>query len=275
MFSYFAHHSLNPAHQRREGLIFDNQMGAGMVALGGEHPSFVAVKLDGKSLPPRGTLPRREKNCQRRQCGQKSPCHCFHCNPCPARINWRKVFPIKAAVLYSHPSLNDTIIMFLQQENPKDRLYRKVFRIPENGWILHNKYALRCIQVLFDALPSPSLKYLSGRELFFIRSDGILASTVAPRKNCHIIIIYPKLLGMMKSAAPLCATAVLAHELGHIVLEHSARKMDPTAAQIEADHFVAQMGLGRELHQVLLDYEGTPDYPERIQALSQWLLNPH
>ena len=75
---------------------------------------------------------------------------------------------------------------------------------------------------------------------------------------------------MMKSAAPLHATAVLAHELGHIILKHSTRKINPTDAQIEADRFVIEIGLGWELYRVLLDYEGTPDYPQRINALAKW-----
>ena len=162
-------------------------------------------------------------------------------------------------------------MMFLQ-ENPKDRLYKKVFRISENGWILDNKYALRCIEILFDSLPPPCLKYLSSLELLFIRSDGILASTVAPRKKTHLIIIYPELFKMMRSASPLRASAVLAHELGHIILKHSERQINPSTAQIEADHFVAQIGLGRELQQVLLGYDGTPDYPERVNALAKSLL---
>ena len=162
-------------------------------------------------------------------------------------------------------------MIFSLQESSKERLYRKIFRLAENRWILNHRRALRCVQVLFDALPPESLKYLITLDIFFIRSDGILASTVAPRKKSHLIIIYPGLLKMMKSAAPLCASAILAHELGHIILKHSTRNLNPTEAQIEADRFVATIGLGRELYQVLLGYEGAPNYPERIGALSQLL----
>ena len=158
--------------------------------------------------------------------------------------------------------------MFLQSPS-LEKLYQKVFRLPENRWILDDPSTFRCIQILFEALPPLSIKYLTTLELFFIRSDGILASTVAPRKKGHLIIIYPELVKMMKSAAPLLATAVLAHELGHIVLKHSVRKIDPTRAQIEADHFVAKIGFGGELRQVLLDYKGSPDYSQRLNALQE------
>ena len=179
-----------------------------------------------------------------------------------------------ADLYFSRPQHDTTITMFIQQEDPKDRLYRKVFRLAPNRWMLDDKYALRCIQILFDALPNPSLKHLSALDIFFIRSDGILASTVAPRKKSHLVIIYPELFKMMRSAAPLRASAVLAHELGHIILRHSARKIGPTTAQIEADRFVAEIGLGRELRQVLLGYEGCPDYPERMGALAELLGSP-
>ena len=172
------------------------------------------------------------------------------------------------------PSPVERIVTMFAQISPLDKLYKKVFRLPENQWVLDTPCALRCIQILFESLPRPSLKYLSSLDLFLIRSDGILASTVAPRKKSHLIIVYPALYKMMASAAPLCATAILAHELGHIVLKHSQRNITPAAAQLEADRFAAEMGFARELLQVLADHKGTPDYPERAQALTAFLNKP-
>ena len=68
--------------------------------------------------------------------------------------------------------------------------------------------------------------------------------------------------------------AILAHELGHLYHQHSEKSLPVLEAQVEADDFAFKLGLGRELVEVLLQFNDI-DTRTRVSYLTSKILSYH
>lgn len=148
------------------------------------------------------------------------------------------------------------------------------FASSHHAWINEDRYIKRAFAFLLDNLSDEAINFLypNRNEAFFIRGNGRLGVALGAKKNTHLILVYPDLIKMLTSGAPLMGVAVLAHELGHIVKGHSFKMIDPLEAQCEADEFAFDMGLGHELQEVLMDQTPTIETRTRISRLTSMIL---
>jgi Zn-dependent protease with chaperone function len=157
----------------------------------------------------------------------------------------------------------------------KAEIKEAFFLSPHHAWIESDRYIKRAFAFLLDNLSEESISFLypNRNEAFFIRGNGRLGTALGTKKNTHLILVYPDLVKMLTSGAPLMGVAVLAHELGHIVKGHSFKAIDPLQAQCEADQFAFEMGLGHELQEVLMDEVATIETRTRIARLTSMILS--
>ncbi|MBK27048.1 MAG: hypothetical protein CME70_23795 [Halobacteriovorax sp.] len=148
------------------------------------------------------------------------------------------------------------------------------FKSPHHNWISEDRYIKRAFAFLLDNLNEEAINFLypNKQEAFFIKGNGRLGTALGAKKNTHLILVYPDLIKMLTSGAPLMGVAVLAHELGHIVKGHSFKVIDPLQAQCEADEFAYEMGLGNELQEVLMDQKPNLETRTRIARLTSLIL---
>ncbi len=114
------------------------------------------------------------------------------------------------------------------------------------------------------------VEFLNRRgEILILQAEGHLACAMAPVRNANVILAFPDLIQILRSASPIRGLGILAHELGHLVLNHSKRAIPAIDAQVEADEFAFNLGYGRELEQVLHEYEHSIECRVRIARLTQ------
>lgn len=160
-----------------------------------------------------------------------------------------------------------------QQDHDKwvERFSQKFFSRPGHEWITRNNFLLRVFQSFFQHLDLESLLFLSySNGLIIIPSNGKLSCAVHSRQE-YVIIVFPEMMKLLKSAVPNYGLAILAHELGHIVLNHSQRNLELLASQKESDLFAMKLGYGFELLQLLEDHLHIEECKLRHQFLQQKL----
>lgn len=154
-------------------------------------------------------------------------------------------------------------------------LFKKRFFENElNTWILRPPNLKRSIQILFDSMDNEVISFFSGKELALITCQGLWAATLYPKKNLFLIIVFPNLLDLFNSANYRMGIGVLAHEIGHIFLEHSKREITPIEEQYEADLFAVNLGFGMELFNFLSLYPNSKECLVRKERLAKQLIKP-
>ena len=151
---------------------------------------------------------------------------------------------------------------------------RAFFQSSHHAWISEDRYIKRAFVFLLDNLTEEGLAFLHPNKnaAFFIKGNGRLGTALGTKKNTHLILVYPDLIKMLTSGAPLMGVAVLAHELGHLIKGHSFKMIDPLEAQCEADQVAYEMGLGNELQEVLMDQPNTLETKVRISRLTSLII---
>ena len=150
----------------------------------------------------------------------------------------------------------------------RGRFQQRLLSRPEHGWIRADAGVARAFRVLAGGFTERTRAPMEGREnVLFHLSGGVLGSSFGGRDGLGVVIVHPDLHALLRSGAFMTGVAVLAHELGHIALDHSGRNVGALAAQLEADRFAFLMGFGRETRALLLEHAGAPGAPERVRAL--------
>ena len=142
---------------------------------------------------------------------------------------------------------------------------------PHHQWIKNDRTIYRVFRLLADSITLKAESFFKAEKVLFLVSDGKFSSALSKTNENHVIIIYPELFKLIKSASPLHAVAILAHELGHIFHNHSYRKLGRLEAQLEADSFANSLGLGRELIDIIWEHSNDEEGMTRIQKLQQTL----
>jgi hypothetical protein len=147
-------------------------------------------------------------------------------------------------------------------------LFKKSFFEHElNAWILRTSNLLPSLHILFDSMDDEVIPFFKGKELAMVTCQGLWAATVHPQKNLFLIIVFPNLLDLINSPKYRLGLAVLAHEMGHIFMEHSKQDLDPMEEQFEADLFAAKLGFGKELINFLSMYPDSTECKNRKEKL--------
>jgi Zn-dependent protease with chaperone function len=154
----------------------------------------------------------------------------------------------------------------------REQFKRNFFQDANHHWINEDPVIKRSLTILLDSLNTNQIQFFSKHPTFMIPCQAHLSCAIGRTQNHHLILVFPELLQLLKSASTLEAVAVLAHELGHIYHQHTEQKIDTLTAQIEADYFAFELGFGEELQVVLLDHVKSIDCRVRISRLTSLLI---
>jgi hypothetical protein len=154
----------------------------------------------------------------------------------------------------------------------KERFLRGFLQDGNHRWINEDKLIRRGIAILVDALNEKHIDFFEKHPTYLIPCQAHLSCAIGRTKNHHLILVFPELMQILKSASVLHGIAVIAHELGHIYYQHTENKIDTLQAQIEADDFAFQLGFGEELQEILLDHVYSVDCRVRIAKLTSKLI---
>ena len=162
-------------------------------------------------------------------------------------------------------------LTFIQK---KEKFRERFFSSAHHSWIEEEKGYKKAFTLLIDCFDQDTLDFfLNAKMVAFIRASGTLSCAITPPRNLHTIIVFPDLCKLLTSASLTSGLAILAHEIGHIVLRHSGSEIDQLKAQIEADAYAVRLGLGHELQDILLDYPQIEDCRVRVSYLTSELMH--
>lgn len=149
-------------------------------------------------------------------------------------------------------------------------IVERFFNHPEHQWFAKDPILSRLMRLYCESWNQSVIDFMAqGNEVLILKGEGHLACAMAPVRNANVILAFPDLVNILRSASPIRGLAILAHEMGHLILEHSKRTIGNLEAQVEADEFAFRLGYGRELEQVLLEHEHSIDCRVRIARLTQ------
>ena len=156
-------------------------------------------------------------------------------------------------------------------ENKLELFQANFFNSPYHSWITESKALKRAFFILLDSLNEQLLQILLKKNLICLRSYGVLACTLSLPPQSDVLIVYPDLIKLLNSASLMHGVSILAHELGHIVLDHSHKDLNPILAQLEADAIAFEMGFGKELMEEIKSFPTSYEYQLRIENLAKLL----
>lgn len=141
---------------------------------------------------------------------------------------------------------------------------------PEHQWINENRYIQANFLDFFEALPKATLvKMVKNTPTIFVPSSGRYSCAI-DSNSINVILVFPELMALLKSTAISNFKAILAHELGHVMLNHGKRKIKSLDAQIEADLFAAKLGFVDDLENFLLDMPESIEKRVRLSYLTSF-----
>lgn len=139
-------------------------------------------------------------------------------------------------------------------------------------WMLEDRMIARGVKMLIESLEDKHIDFFMKHPTYLIPCQAHLSCAIGSTKNHHLILVFPELMQILRSASSVHGVAILAHELGHIYHQHTENKVETLQAQIEADDFAYQLGFGEELQEILLDHVYSVDCRVRISKLTSKLI---
>lgn len=160
----------------------------------------------------------------------------------------------------------------VKSQNLREDFKKKFLNDGNHQWINQDPIIKRSIIILLEAMSEKHIHFFNKHPTFMIPCQAHLSCAIGRTQNHHLILVFPELIQLLKSASAFHGVAILAHELGHIYHQHTELKIDTLTAQIEADKFAFDLGFGEELQEVLLDHVHSIDCRVRISKLTSELL---
>lgn len=138
----------------------------------------------------------------------------------------------------------------------------------QHDWIVSSVQLSKVFNELFNILDHDALNMIAHRRIIFARSNNKYSCVISTPNDAEVILIFPDLEKMLNSASFFTGIAVLIHELGHVVNNHSQKNISPITAQLEADDFVKRHNLSKELISTLDDHKYLDECKLRIKLLN-------
>jgi hypothetical protein len=142
--------------------------------------------------------------------------------------------------------------------------------IPEHAWLHQDRYVKNHFIDFLEDLPVKTLKkMIKDVPVIFVPSSGKYSCAI----NCQhysVIMIFPELMNLLQSTAKSYYKAIMAHELGHVILQHGKNNIKVLEAQIEADRFAAKLGYINELENFLLEMPESIEKRVRLSYLTSF-----
>lgn len=138
----------------------------------------------------------------------------------------------------------------------KDAFLSKFKSSELHQWIFEDIEISRNIMYFLENLPNEVFVFFNnGPSLSLLYSSGSYSCAIPRLQDHHTILIFPETVRMLTESSIGHAYAILAHEIGHICLDHSKRCMSSIEKQFEADEFSAKIGYKNELINFLENQE--------------------
>jgi hypothetical protein len=155
----------------------------------------------------------------------------------------------------------------------KRKLFLEAFLSDLNHkWIKDDRMIQRGISILINSFEEKHIDFFNKHPTYLIPCQAHLSCAIGRTQNHQLILVFPELKQMLRSASSIHGIAILAHEFGHIYFQHTEIKIDTLQAQIEADDFAFQLGFGEELQEIILDHIESIDCRVRISKLTSKLI---
>lgn len=154
----------------------------------------------------------------------------------------------------------------------RESFFKALLTDGNHRWIAEDRMIRRGMAILVNALSDKHLAFFEKHPTYFIPCQAHLSCAIGRTQNHHLILVFPELMQILRSASSMHGVAILAHELGHIYYQHTENKVETLQAQIEADDFAFQLGFGEELQEILLDHVNSVDCRVRISKLTSKLI---
>lgn len=150
-------------------------------------------------------------------------------------------------------------------------LVAKYLKNPHHRWILKEKRFRDTVILFLSQIPERYLRVMIQKNVLLVYSSGRMSCTFYQYKNCEIILVFPDLYKMLLSANRTHGFAILAHEVGHVIHQHSHREVSAIDAQLEADLFAWELGFGSDLLKVLQLEKPSTELATRLICLASRL----
>lgn len=154
----------------------------------------------------------------------------------------------------------------------KEKFIHNYLGDSNHRWISEDRLIKRGVVMLLNSLEERHIDFFTKHPTYLIPCQAHLSCAIGRTQNHHLVLVFPELTQILRSASSVHGVAVLAHEFGHIFYQHTENKIDTLQAQIEADDFAFQLGFGEELQEILLDHVNSTDCQVRISKLTSKLI---
>lgn len=152
----------------------------------------------------------------------------------------------------------------------KDKLVEFILTRPEHQWIIEKPYMKAHMLDFLERMPYRVLDdVFLKKDTIFAQSSGRYACAVSSLEQ-NVIIIFPQVYTLLSKTYDGWAKAVLAHEVGHIYLNHTKNMEDPMEAQVDADNFACEMGYLEELESFLHDQAESVEKRVRLTFVTNY-----
>ncbi len=142
------------------------------------------------------------------------------------------------------------------------------FSLEDHAWMSAAGETRAVFENLLARLPSALLLSLWQRPLAFVPSQDYQKNGAARYHSQNTIVVFPEYQRLLKQG-DFAAVAFVAHELAMVLYElDNAQDKDPLMAEVEADKFVCDLGLGDELEQLLLAMDESTEKRLRLTYLT-------
>jgi len=141
------------------------------------------------------------------------------------------------------------------------------FSLPEHQWIIDNNIRPH-FEKLFLHLPVGLIESMMTQSaVYFVTNDALKGVRKPGQVLGNTVVVFPELQKLLKTSKP-AAVAYLAHELAFLLYELEDSKSDPLMAEVGADKFVCDIGLGDALEELLLMLDETIEKRLRLTYLT-------
>lgn len=155
----------------------------------------------------------------------------------------------------------------------RNQLVQLYLSLPEHQWICDDKYIMGCFDDFLMAMPKKFLiQILDENGVRFMSSAGKYGCAI-PRSKASVVLLFPEIVNLLKSTAISSVKGMLAHELGHILLNHGDRDISILEAQVEADRFACDLGYHEEIENFLLELPESIEKRVRLSYLTSYLFS--